>query len=86
MDCTFASDDPSVKIDYIFYVWDYIISPLIMGMEFLSATECFTSKKYRLEFHPQPHGGPFEVMVINNPQRRLRCRLDRVILIGDEVL
>ncbi|KAE8452952.1 hypothetical protein EG329_012139 [Mollisiaceae sp. DMI_Dod_QoI] len=73
--CQFAND-PSITIPCTFYVWDCLITPMIIGMEFLYLTDTFTKNKYRLETIQVPFDDSFEVLAINNPRRRLLCHLD----------
>lgn len=70
--CKFAKDQTSLP-DCFFYVFNTLITPLIMGMRFLESTETLTKNKHRLQARPELLRGPLLCASINNPKRRLRC-------------
>jgi hypothetical protein len=53
---------------------------MIMAMEFLHSTKSFTLNKHRPETIHVPEDDDFEVMAINNPGRRLRRHLDKLLV------
>jgi hypothetical protein len=73
--CKFAREQASEQQKELccwFYVFNTLITPLIMGMKFLDSTETLTKNKYRLQACAVP-AGPLQCASINNPKRRLRC-------------
>jgi hypothetical protein len=70
--CSFERD-PGVKLVCSFYVFQTLITPLIMGMEFLDSTETLTKNKHRLRERSSPPGGAFRVSSISTPKRLLHC-------------
>ena len=73
--------DPQVQISCIFYVFHSLITPLIMGMCFLSQTETLSKHRHRLRPRPFIPRGPLQLCSINNPRRRLYCVVE-----GDPML
>jgi hypothetical protein len=70
--CRFARDQVA-ELECWFYVFNTLITPLIMGMKFLDSTETLTKNKHRLQARLRPTNGPLLCASINNPKRRLRC-------------
>lgn len=73
--CAFAKD-PSLRYQCWFYVFQSLITPIIMGMAFLHESETLTKYKYRLQSSMVPRNGPLRLHALNNPRRRLLCRVD----------
>lgn len=74
-DCYFAKD-PLVGLRCCFYVFEQLISPLIMGMAFLEGTQTLASNRHRLEPHMVPRALPFQLYSLDYPRRRLYCLAD----------
>ena len=73
--CSFTKE-PEAQFQCWFYVFQSLITPLIMGMAFLDATETFTKYKHRLQSRLVPRAGPLQLYALNNPARRIRCLAD----------
>ena len=74
--CAFAKD-PSTQHQCWFYVFQSMITPVIMGMAFLRATETLTKYKNRLHCSMIPRNVPLRLYALNNPVQRLRCWVGR---------
>ncbi|KAL9002109.1 MAG: hypothetical protein Q9188_004949 [Gyalolechia gomerana] len=74
-DCYFAKD-PLVGLRCCFYVFEQLISPLIMGMPFLEETQTLASNRHRLEPRMVPGALPFQLHSLDYPRRRLYCLAD----------
>lgn len=72
INCCFAKD-PMVEFGCIFYVFQYCISPLIMGMAFLDTTRTLTEYRHRLCPRKIPPAFPFQVCSLDYPRRQLYC-------------
>jgi hypothetical protein len=70
--CRFAREQ-ALQLDCWFYVFNTLITPAIMGMAFLDATETLTKNKHRLQPCTSPMKGPLQCSALNNPKRRLKC-------------
>ena len=79
--CAFAKD-PSTQNHCWFYVFQSMITPVIMGMAFLRASETLTKYKYRLHCSTIPHNIPLQLSTLNNPVQRLRCWADRQTMLA----
>ena len=75
VNCTFAKDC-TVELRCVFYVFQNLISALIMGMPFLDETE--TLIKYQHRFQPRiiPSFRPIQLSSLNSPRKRLYCLVD----------
>jgi hypothetical protein len=73
-DCSFWNE-PWKKLRCVFYVFETLIVPLIMGRDFLERTDTLTQHQDRLVDRP-PRTGPCRVMHLNRPKRRMRCYID----------
>lgn len=74
--CQFASklaEENSTNMSCWFYVFQTLITPLIMGMAFLEETETLTKNKHRLEARYVPVRSLLTCASIDNPKRRLQC-------------
>ena len=80
LDCRFTNDS-ALKFACIFYVFERLITPLIMGMDFLQETETLTKNRHRLESRETFEKRFVQVCSLNNPKRRLSCFAD-----GERVL
>jgi hypothetical protein len=74
IDCSFWKE-PGRKIRCVFYVFEKLITPLIMGRKFLESTETLTRHQNRLVDRP-PRAGVYRVMHLSRPKRRMRCYID----------
>jgi hypothetical protein len=74
IDCSFWKE-PGRKIRCVVYVFEKLISPLIMGRKFLESTETLTRHQNRLVDRP-PRVGVCRVMHLSRPKRRMRCYID----------
>jgi hypothetical protein len=71
IDCSFWKE-PGRKIRCVVYVFEKLITPLIMGRKFLESTETLTRHQNRLVDRP-PRAGVCRVMHLSRPKRRMRC-------------
>ncbi|KAL9025515.1 MAG: hypothetical protein Q9196_005673, partial [Gyalolechia fulgens] len=74
-DCCFAKD-PTVELRCLFYVFQQLISPLIMGMAFLEETQTLARNRHRLESRMIPRALPLQLCSLDYPRRRLYCLAD----------
>ena len=73
--CTFPTD-PALKLYCLFYVFESLISPTIMGMAFLERTGTLTEYRYRLKPRTTSPTVPIQLCSIDYPRRRLYCLAD----------
>lgn len=73
--CCFAKD-PMVELRCWFYVFQQLISPLIMGMAFLEETQTLERYRHRLEIRMIPRALPLQLCSLDYPRRRLYCLAD----------
>ena len=66
--------DRSTALYCAFYIFEHLVSPLIMGMEFLNKTETLIKNKHRLETLVSPTSGPIQMCSLNSPRCRLFCQ------------
>ena len=76
VDCAFTAE-PHMQHLCSFYVFATLVTPIIMGMAFLDATETLTKHKRRLRSTMVPANGPAQICALNNPGQRLRCSMNR---------
>jgi Helix-loop-helix DNA-binding domain len=74
VDCSFWNE-PGKNLRCVFYVFERLIVPLIMGREFLESTDTLTQHQNRLVDRP-PRTGLCRVMHLTRPKRRMRCYID----------
>jgi hypothetical protein len=74
VDCSFWNE-PGKKLRCVFYVFERLIVPLIMGRDFLERTDTLTQHQDRL-VDRAPRTGPCRVMHLSRPKRRMRCYID----------
>jgi hypothetical protein len=74
VNCSFWNE-PSKKLRCVFYVFERLIVPLIMGRDFLERTDTLTQHQDRL-VDRAPRTGPCRVMHLSRPKRRMRCYID----------
>ena len=72
VNCAFAKD-PTVELRCLFYVFETLISPLIMGMAFLEETETLAKYRHRLEPRTIPQNLPLQLCSLDYPRRHLCC-------------
>ena len=72
IDCAFAKE-PNVRLRCIFYVFQRLVTPLILGMSFLDETETLSKNRHRLEPRSYVPRGLVDVCGLNSPRRRLFC-------------
>ena len=70
--CCFAKDR-TVELRCFFYVFQHLISPLIMGMAFLDETETLAKYRHRLELRNISPTHPFQLCSLGYPRRKLYC-------------
>lgn len=73
--CCFAKDR-TVNLCCFFYVFQHLVSPLIMGMAFLDQTETLAKYRHRLEPRNISPTSPFQLCSLGYPRRRLYCLAD----------
>jgi hypothetical protein len=76
---TSPSEQGSSVIDCVFHVFRSLAVPVIMGLEFLHATETLTKHRSRLVEQLIPSMQALRVNSIGAPKRSLECRLDDYI-------
>jgi hypothetical protein len=74
VDCSFWKE-PGRKMRCVVYVFEKLITPLIMGRKFLESTETLTRHQNRLVDRP-PRAGFCRVMHLSRPKKRIRCYID----------
>ncbi|CZR56024.1 uncharacterized protein PAC_05912 [Phialocephala subalpina] len=72
--CTFAKDQGEL-MPCSFWVFQTLITPLIMGMAFLIQTETMTRNRHRLQQRCQTAGRPLICASLDNQKRRLHCSI-----------
>ena len=75
-DCGFAEDVPPVKLSCTFYVFEKLVTDMIIGMSMLDETETLSKNKHRLtevSVLAESLVSPVQLCSINNPKRRLGC-------------
>ena len=72
VNCCFTKD-PEVELCCFFYVFQFCISPLIMGMAFLDETLTLTKYRHRLYPRTIPPNFPFQVCGLDYPRRQICC-------------
>ena len=80
--CSFAKD-PVMEFYCSFYVFQYLITPLIMGMSFLDTTETLAKYRYRLQPRGSPLAGPLQLCSLNSPRCRLFCHADMQAMLAN---
>jgi len=71
--CAFTKKGPLCSPKCTFWVFQNLVSDLIMGMAFLDATETLNKNRHRLKKHKFRSSGPMQIRGINNPRRRVHC-------------
>lgn len=67
--------EPSTKVLHCaFYVFETLISPLIMGMSFLNLTETLVKYKHRLQDIISLDAAPLQLCSLDTPRCRLFCQ------------
>ena len=74
-ECSFAKD-PAVSLRCLFYVFHQLVTPLIMGMDFLNATQTLAAFRHRLEPRAIKSTMPLQICSLDLPRRRLYCLAD----------
>ena len=83
--CRFTKE-PEVALACFFYVFEALITPMIMGMAFLQGTETLSRNRHRLEvLEPSLNKIIAKVCSLNDPKRRLLCfaNAERVLANAD---
>lgn len=75
INCWFKQD-PTVQLCCLFYVFEFLISPVIMGMAFLESTQTLTKHQYRLQPRSANLTDVWQLCSIDYPRRRLYCLAD----------
>ena len=76
--CYFAKEatQPLDALFCMFYVWKTVVSPVVIGMKFLEATETLSKYRHRLQPRESVPRALFQSCTINNTRRRLLCLLE----------
>lgn len=72
INCCFVKE-PMMELCCVFYVFQYCISPLIMGMAFLDETRTLTKNRHRLYPRNISSTLPIQLCSIDYPRRQLYC-------------
>ena len=75
LEVVFAKDT-SIAAICEFYIFQNLVTPVIMGMPFLEGTETFIKNKRCLEVQSLPVGGPLQICSLNSPRCQLHCQID----------
>jgi hypothetical protein len=78
VDCSFWKE-PGRKMRCVVYVFEKLITPLIMGRKFLESTETLTRHQNRLVDRPS-RAGFCRVMHLSRPKRRIRCYINSELI------
>jgi hypothetical protein len=75
--CAFGTGpDSAVSISCIFHVLTKVVTPIIMGMQFLQETETMTKYRERLVRVPRPALQALSVCSLDKPRQLLGCNLN----------
>jgi hypothetical protein len=75
--CSFGIDtEISVSMSCVFYVLLKVVTPMIMGMQFLEDTETMTKHRNRLVRVPRPAFQALSICSVGRPRQLLSCGLD----------
>lgn len=75
--CAFGVEtEVSMTMSCIFYVLSQIVTPIIMGMQFLHTTETMTKHRNRLVRLPRPARQALSVCSLDRPRQFLSCVLE----------
>lgn len=75
--CAFGAEtDNSVSMACIFHVLTKVVTPIIMGMQFLEETETLTRHPERLIRVPRPALQALSVCLLESPRQFLHCKLN----------
>jgi hypothetical protein len=66
-------DEPWKEMRLDFYILPRVITPVIMGMSFLTDKNILSENRHRLLPRKLKRRGPFQVSLLNSPKTRLRC-------------
>jgi hypothetical protein len=66
-------DEPWKEMRLNFYLLPKVVTPLIMGMSFLADKKILSENRHLLRPRKVKRRGPYQVSLLNNPKRRLRC-------------
>ena len=75
VNCSFAKE-PTIELRCLLYVFQDLISPLIMGMAFLEETETLVKNRHRLDFRNVEQTQALQICGLDYPRRRLYCIVD----------
>lgn len=74
--CAFKQGSPASSIlDCVFYVFQTLAVPMIMGFEFLYATETLTKHRDRLIEELVPSSRSLRVCTVGRPKRNVLCQI-----------
>ena len=62
-----------LSYSYMFYVFEFLVSPVIMGMAFLESTETLTKHRYRLQPRNSIPANVWQLCSVDYPRRKLYC-------------
>ena len=65
-----------LSYSYMFYVFEFLINPVIMGTAFLESTETLTKHRYRLQPRNSVPANVWQLCSVNYPRRKLYCLAD----------
>ena len=74
--CSFSRDRSMTELRCFFYIFQWLISPVIMGMRFLDETETLSKYRHRLQSCSIPPALPIQLCSLDYPRRRLYCLAD----------
>ena len=75
--CGFERDPNYAVFDCVFYVFQKLAVPMIIGMEFLDSTETMTRNRNRLIEQIVPSMQALRVSSIGRPEKNIICQVDR---------
>lgn len=70
---------PTALLECVFYVFQTLAVPMIMGLEFLQSTETLSKHQYRLIEEWAPAMRALRVCSISQPKRQLVCRVGHYV-------
>lgn len=78
--CAFKQGSPASSIlDCVFYVFQTLAVPMIMGVEFLHATETLTKHRDRLIEELVPSSRSLRVCTVGRPKRNVVCQIGEYV-------
>ena len=80
--CFFAKDK-EVEFSCMFFVFETLITPIIMGMSFLQETQTLSKNRHRLERLEFSSRAPVQSCFMNSPNQPLLCVLEGVPVLAN---